>query len=213
MFSDLTEYFLGVSFITGLLGYLGKKVVETFLAARLKSHEQALQANLERHKSEFQLEIEREKARLQQLSNEHSVRFQDLHVRRAEIIEKIYADIFNLDLALRSLLREFQLVNEADPAQKIATIGKLHDELMRYFGPRGIFLSERSAEILDEMLTVTKDVFLDVSTYTADPNHPEYAQTMLERREQWESARQKYRQSFTKLKVELGAQFRRLIGS
>lgn len=191
---EIIEFLGGVAAISGVIAYLGKKAIDSFLAARL-----------EQHKSE-----------LQRIATEHSIRFQRLYAERAESIKDTYAKLVALDDALHSTLRPFQMVGEPTPAEKIKQLGGVFNDLRNYFLPRRIFLTEATSKLIDGVLAVSKEVYLDITTYPADPTDPNYdagnPQVTRERRELWEKARAAHAGEFARIKTDLETEFRRILG-
>jgi len=191
---ELIEFLGGAIAISAVVAYLGKKAIEAYLSGRL-----------EQHKSE-----------LQRLSTEHSVRFQKLHSERAEAIKELYGRLVSLDDSLQSTLRPLQMVGEPSLAEKIKELGTSFNELRNYFVPRRIFFTEDTAKLVDEVLGVAKDVYLDITTYPSDPTHPDYEaenpEVSRDRRELWRKARATHAGEFAAVKRSLEAQFRSILG-
>lgn len=186
-------FFGGATAISGLLAYLGKKSIESYLAGKLESHKN----NLER------------------IATEHSIRFQHLHSERATVVKDLYEKLVNLDESLYSTLRRFQAVGEADLEEKVGALGGNFNELRNYYLPKRIFLEESLCELIDKILDSAKDIFYDITTYainTGDHSY-RYDRELLEERHQfWKKARGIHENEVSKLKKNLENKFRNILG-
>ena len=81
----IIKFLFVVSGISGAFAFIGKKSVEAFLASR----------------------VEKYKSNLEKIETEHSIRFQQLHSERAQVIKVLYEKLVNLDLSLHSTLKLF----------------------------------------------------------------------------------------------------------
>jgi hypothetical protein len=159
--------------------------------------------------------LEKYKGDLQQATSEHSVRFQKLHAERAESIRDFYAYLSQLDQSLASTLARFQHASDKPLHEKISELALNFNVTREYFIPRRIFFEESTCVLVDRILDLAKGIFFDITTYEADPSHPQYAydrKLLLERAEFWEKARKAHENEFKELKHALEDNFRKLLG-
>jgi hypothetical protein len=189
----LAKFFLGGAFISGVLAYVGKRAVDAFFNSRTEIH----------------------KSELQRITTEHAIRFQKLHSERGEVIKELYAKLAVLDDQLHSTLRFLQIEGEPPLDEKVSKLQNQFNGLREYFSPRRIFFAEDVCRLVEEILDVARNIFLQVTTHRVDPKHPEYQHNrdlLKERHEFWEAARSAYKNQFTELRAKLEVEFRALLG-
>ena len=120
---SILKFFIGVGIISGAVAFIGKKIVEAFLAAK----------------------IEKYKSNLEKIAIEHSIRFQKLHSERAEAIKTLYEKLVDLDLSLNSTLKSFQPIEEPILEEKVNKLSKVHNEIYFFYLPKKIFLKKKFA--------------------------------------------------------------------
>jgi hypothetical protein len=191
--TEVVQFLGGATAISLTLAYLGRKAIEAYLNGRL-----------ERYRSD-----------LQRLATEHSVRFQSLHSERAQVLKEFYSKLVELDDALHSALRSFQLVGEEPLDAKVATLSRLFNELRAYFAPRRIFFEPQMCTEIDRLLEIAKGIFIDITVMPVDPSHPQYKYdraVLKERHEFWEKARKAHKNEFATIKAKIEEEFRKILG-
>jgi hypothetical protein len=201
---------------TGILAILVKSLVANSLNRDLEAYKSKVNADLEAHKSTLAKDVEAFKYSLQLATIEHQVRFSRLHDQRAQVIQKLYGKLVALDTAIHSVLKRFQMEGEASPEEKVREYGKLHNDLNEFFLPNRIFFDSETCRVIDAFLFLSRDTYFDITTYPIDPKSPEYQygprDLLKERHEYWEKARNVFDTDIQKLKEQLEAQFREMLG-
>lgn len=190
---QLIGFLGGTTAITALLAYLGKKAIEGFLSAKLESHKK----NLER------------------IAAEHTIRFQHLHSERAEVVKSLYQKLVLLDESLHSTLRRFQAVGEPSLVEKVNELGDRFNTFREFYLPNKIFLEENLCGTIDAILEAAKGVFFDITTYDVDTTNLSdryHSETLRERRDFWDQARNVHENEILTLKVRLENNFRIILG-
>src|SRR5579871_2678819 len=190
---EIVEFLGGAGLFATALGYVGKRAVDGFVAGRTEAY----------------------KSDLKRITTEHTIRFQRLHAERAAAIRALYSRLVTLDDLLHSTLRGFQAVGEPPLIEKVKSLSTSFNDLRVYFLPRRIFFAEPVCRVVDAMLELAKDMYLDITTYEVDPTHSTYQndrQLSKERRDQWNKARAIHAKDFADLKVRLEAEFREMLG-
>ena len=186
--------FLGSTTILSLvIAYLGRKVIEAYLAGRVEAY----------------------KSNLEKLTSEHAIQFQCLHTERAVVIKDLYPKLANLDDTFSSTLRQFQSVEGPSLAEKVNKLAGQFNDMREYFLPRRIFFEENTCVLVDSILELAKGVFLDITAYPIDPIAPEYRydrEILWERHEFWEKARASHKTEIAELKSKLEREFRSILG-
>lgn len=190
---------------TGILAILIKSLVSA-----------SLNKDLETYKSNLNKELEAFRGNLQIATIEHQVRFTKLHSERAEVIKKLYQKLALLDTAIHSVLKRFQKVGEADLEDKVREYSKLHNELNEFFLLNRIFFDDNVCKVIDNLLFLSRDTYIDITTYPIDPTSAEYKygprELLSERHEYWEKARAVFEKDIKNLKEQLETQFREMLG-
>jgi len=144
---------------------------------------------------------------------EHSIRFQKLHTERAEAIKDLYQKLVDLDLALHSVLKSFQHVGEPTIEEKVKKLSQKHNELFFFYLPRKIFFDKDVCTLMDSLVEISRDVFIDITTYPLDPKEIQFDRGLLqERHDYWEKARAAHQNQITQLKEKLEDRLRDILG-
>ena len=150
--NELAQYAFGVTAITGLLAFLGKKGIEAFLSGRLEKH----------------------KAELQRAATEHSIRFQQLHTERAEVIRDLYSKVSTLDIAMKDALKAFHSAPEPALGTKVDAVRTALNSIIDFYPSRRIFLEEDLCSILDSLINESGSVYINITSHPVDPTSREY---------------------------------------
>jgi hypothetical protein len=201
---------------TGILAILIKSLVVNSLNRDLEAYKSKLNSDLELHKTTLTKDIEEFKSSLQVAAIEHQVRFSKLHDKRAQVIQDLYGKLVILDTAMHSVLKRFQQVGETSLEEKVREYGRLHNELNEFFLPNKIFFGNETCRIIDSLLLLSRDTYFDITTYPIDPSSVEYQsgprELLSERHTYWEKARKVFETDICKLKEQLEAEFRVMLG-
>jgi hypothetical protein len=190
---SIFKFFLGMASISGVFAYVGKKIVDVYLASKLESF----------------------KSTLEKSGVEHSIRFQKLHSERAEVIKELYEKLIGLDLALNSTLKAFHPVGEPQIEEKIKALSKIHNEIYYFYLPKKVFFEKSMCNLLDDLFLKCRAIFIDVTTYPPDTQNIQYKydrSLLQDRHEFWEKARGSYQDEISTLIESLENEFRKIIG-
>lgn len=190
---SLLRYLTWIAGISAALAFIGKKTVEAFLNSR----------------------IEKYKSNLEKIATEHSIRFQQLHTERAQVIKEMYQKLVDLDLALSATLKAFHHVSEPSIEEKVNAVSKAHNDLYYFYLPKKIYFEKSLCSLLDTIIENSKDVFIDITTYPLDPTSIEYKYDralLKERHEYWDKARKTHSSEICQLKEKLEDEFRNILG-
>lgn len=189
----IIKFLFGVAGISGAFAFIGKKSVEAFLASR----------------------VEKYKSNLEKIATEHSIRFQQLHSERAQVIKVLYEKLVNLDLSLLSTLKLFQSAKEPNLEEKIKSLSKKHNELFYFYLPKKIFFDKHICDLLDSIMEKAKKVFIGITINPINTQNIEYKydpELLKERYELWDKGRNIFQNEITQIKKELEDKFRNLLG-
>lgn len=106
--SQVLTILIPTLWITAILGYLGKLIIDKTLDVGIERYKGSLSKELETHKSELNKEIESYRANLQLIVLEHQIRYSKLHEDRGIAIKEIYSVLVNLKNRLEYFKTVFQ---------------------------------------------------------------------------------------------------------
>lgn len=190
---QIIEFLGGTTVFGAVVAYLGKVAIEAFVSGRVEAY----------------------KSELQRASLEHSVRFERLHLERAEAIKDLYAKLVSLDDALTDALRAFIRTGDTSIEERVQRVASSFNDLRDYFHPRRIFFETETCFSVEEILELAKGIFFEITTLETNPTHEQYRfdrELLLERHQFWEKARASHKNEFPQVRAKLEAQFRSLLG-
>ncbi len=190
---EIIKFLGSITGISAFLIFSSKKAIKAFINAKIENY----------------------KSNLEKITIEHSIRFQKLYTERAEAIKELYKKLVDLDLSLHSTLKAFHHISEPDLEEKVKTLSHKHNNLYFFYLPRKIFFEKDVCSLMDTIIEISRDVFIDITTYPIDPNDIEYKvdkDLLQERHKYWEKARKLHQNEITQLKEKLEDKFRTILG-
>jgi hypothetical protein len=190
---EIIEFLGGAAVFGAVIAYLGKAAIDAYISGRVAAF----------------------KEELQRLTTEHSVRFQRLHSERAEAIRDFYVKLAQLEATLSSTLAPFQPAGDDPLPTKVQAVADQYNQAQAFFLPRRVFFEERTCVLVDQVFSIVRGVFIDITEHEVDTHHLTYRHnpaSLKERHESWKRARSTYEQEFSKLKQTLEDDFRSLLG-
>lgn len=126
--------------LTGIMIFLAKNTISERIKNSIKSeYEQKLETHKAQLKASSDREIEKLRAELNLTATEHQVRFSDLHIKRAEIIGRVYEQfvvLFNSGTAFSSPIQSGNVDREV---QFRTSMNHIH-EFYQYFDRNRIYI-------------------------------------------------------------------------
>jgi|SRR5215204_1643085 len=107
---------------------------------------------------------------LQWRSTEQQVRYTGLHERRARVLERLYALLYETDLAFKRWVVPF---SGYDKAQQMEEVAQRYNALVDYYYPHALWLEKETQERLKTLIETMKSVFEDFSVLpqSGNPSH------------------------------------------
>lgn len=130
----------GTTGAIAVLGWVGVKVFDSFVAARGDAFRAKLQHDAEAHKAD-----------LERASKEHSVRFERLHDKRAEAIEDLHKHLYGLRTMLKHVAAE--PVDEAAVDRALDSLSNLMPTILGKFEQYTIYLPSGLCNKIETMLS------------------------------------------------------------
>lgn len=175
-FNELLKNLINSATILALLGFLGKKVIETYLDKRMEQHKQKLNQDIETVKN-----------KLNMMATEHQIRYSKLHEERAEIIKQLYSSITLYESYLRSYIR---VINDSEFHERSEDwkggITKSLPAILKLYNYNKIYFNKMTCKTLDEFLIKAGDITrkvmeLDsIEKFSNDPQIQNELQTIVE---------------------------------
>jgi hypothetical protein len=188
---------------------VGSAVYLLFRRAARKSIDAFFDRQLEKFRSELQSDRERSleelRASLGNASFEHQTRFQRLHERRADAIERLYRTIISAERAMEARIANSSYKGVADGSSVAIAIGMLQST----FEANRIFLGADTVQQIDKYLLDLKKIDEDLFFFVLAEN-PEGQPYPVSATEQ--KAFQEALAGVSTLRQGLEARFRTMLG-
>lgn len=120
-----------------------------------------------------------------------------------------------IDTALYSVLKAFQLVSDKTIEEKVKTLAQKHNDLYFFYLPKKIYFEKDLCKHMDDIILSARDIFIDITTFPINPEDTEYnfnRELLLERHEYWEKARNAHKDEIMPLMEKLEDRFRNILG-
>ena len=202
---------VGTISITGLIGYLGKKLIETYLTQRVEKYKADLESESKLQKVELDQKLENYKAELTRINFEHQIRFSKLHVDRAEAIKELFRRLVRLQDSMESLMRRIQFVGERPIIEKLAESGRLGNEFLDFFKENELIFNEGTGKLIyainDQFLSAWRD--FNLAEQFKDVHDPDLIQDVYKKR--LKAYDETLMTEVPKIKGELITEFRKIL--
>lgn len=163
--------FLGLSatvsvLITGIIGYLGQKIIEQILSKDLEKFKDRLESENQKSKIQFEKEIESYKAGLD-IAN---IRQSKLYTKRIDIIEELYQKLvvfqnsmLDMTLPFREITGKDKKEVEKEELERVAATTSLGNDFLQFYQKNKIYFDVNICELVDKIQTGLKQSHNDYS--------------------------------------------------
>ncbi len=201
-----------ISAISGVVIYIGKRVIDKTLDAGLEKYKGILAKDLETHKATLSIKSEEFKANLQLLNLEHQIRYSKLHEERGKSIKDVYELLIDLQEKLEYFTTIFQGPNWiTDLARENAAI-ESRTTLLKYFQRNRIYYPNVICSLIDEILERSNKIIIDMSvakiTAETASSGPERALA----KESWREANYRVTSEIISARDKLQLEFKKILG-
>jgi hypothetical protein len=142
MWQEIINNFISVTSVSIVIVYLSKILI----------------SNL------FSKDLEKFKNNLEKEAFSYRVRYEKMHLRRAEAIEEIYRRMVKTYRAFRSYVHPMQSSKESQEA-KGGEVAKIANDFSDYYEENRIFIDEDLAQKIDKLSDVFRKVWGEFETY------------------------------------------------
>jgi len=170
---------------------------------------QLLSRDIEKYKLSRETELERFKADLQKTSFEHQTRYQNLHVKRAEVIAELYRLLVQAEHDAISLANPFQ--NSAEPSQneKRVQAYKSGTMLFEFFEQNRIYFKQESCERVSSFINGLYNALSEFNIVIDSLENQRGGKTKIE---YWANVWEKLTKELPPIKAEIEKEFREILG-
>lgn len=171
---------------------------------------QLLSRDIERFKANRETELERFKSDLQRSSFEHQTRYQNLHVKRAEIIAELYSVLVQAEHDAISLTYPDQGNSEPSQAEKIKGALKSAKILYDCFEKNRIYFKPESCEKIADFIQGLSESLVEFNNQVLA--HHTHQDDQKEKIEKWGEIWAKLTTELSSIKNEIEHEFREILG-
>jgi len=186
-----------------VLGFLGRSLIQQFLAKDIEGFRSRLQAD-------SNIAIEKLRADLRQAAVEHEVRFSRLHEKRAEVLATLYGLLVEAVWEAESFANPAEFPGEPDKKQKYVTAMNAVAAYFRFFDKHRIFLPAALCDSLEAFAKALRTPMIKFSVYLKI-EHP-IPKTTDEMMNAWDAAWNSVKNDVPLLRAALENEMRKLLG-
>lgn len=194
--------FLSSTAITGLVGYLAKKIIDKYL-----------EHGLEKYKADLQLDTEKYKSELKRIELEHQIKYSKLHEERAQTIKELYSFLIDLQKHLILFTTPFQGQDWTTDTERENDTKEVFERINQFFLKNRIYLSLPVCDKIQGILTDSWGIIVQMSVTKRSAQYnttgPEKAQSLKE----WQSLYSKIGKEIDTARLSLEDEFRKIIGA
>lgn len=185
MSNELLRFFIGTLGVSGVITFLGKKIIE----------------------NSFLKSLEKYKTDLEKTKYEHQVRFGKLHEERAVVIKELFKKLVSVEKTMGSFFAFFEPAGEKLTKEEKGKIAADHfNNFIDYFAFNEIYFKDDITELVNKIISEIEDAWYKFITYPSykkidyflpDPKLGEIEQKKIE---YWIDAWKKIKESLPPLK-------------
>jgi len=214
---DSIKYIVTILFstlgISSIIIYLGKRFIDKSLELGVEKYKNTLDKDLETHKLELSKQSDAFKAELKISELEHQIKYSKLHEERALTIKQLYSLLIELQTFLGHLTSPFQGPEWTTDTKREIDARLALDNFKNYFLQNRIYFSIGLCDKIDAILKLGWDIIVEMSvtkvTAVYNSTGPERADSL----NKWHEQDVKVKSEINSARLDLEAEFRKLIGS
>jgi hypothetical protein len=184
--------------VLAIIGFVAKSIFTQFMSR-----------DIERVKSSHEVELEKFKASLQQSALEHQVRYQSLHIKRAEVIAELYKLLVRAVQDVNSLASPFQGAGEPPQEEKQRTASQSGRALNDFFEQNRIYFKPESCNRIANFIWKLYKAIIDFTPVLNDLANPHFPQKRVEK---WGKVWKELTEELPPIKTEIEQEFREILG-
>lgn len=139
--NDIVKFFLSVSTIGVIVGYLAKVIVDKILDARIEKYKSGLNNESEKFKSE-----------LNRINIEHQIKYSRLHEERAQKIKVLHDILYEAEIKLRHLTSTNQGSEWLEDDDRAKSVKEKITELTEALELNRIYFPDELCEKIENMI-------------------------------------------------------------
>ncbi len=206
------------TFLYGILRF----AINKFTEVGLIKYKSSLDQDMARHKAELDMGLEKHKADLSRITEEHKIRFEHLHLGRAEIIKNLHTKICTCEDAL------YHLTTLAQGPEWVSDNNIRHQnalneiaEFLQAIRAARLFLPPKICTQLEELRIFAINIVFNMRTARIQQESNEqvlkWYKTVSNRQldspiTSWAEAERKVREDFKENREQIESEFRKILG-
>lgn len=206
-----TIIFTTISF-TGILGYLGKLIINKSFDFGIEKYKGKLSKELESHKSELDKEAESYRANLQLISLEHQIRYSKLHEERGIAIKEIYSLLVQLKNKLEYFTSVFQGPDWTSDIDREKAAIEAQNNLLKFFQTNRLFFSDKICSQVDHIIKLSWGIIVDMNVAKIEATEALSGPERADAKRKWQEANSKVTSEMNTAMRALEKEFKALIG-
>ena len=187
----------------GIIGFIVKKLFETYLAK-----------NVDKYRSQLDKETDIFKHQLQLITQEHQIKYFKLHNDRAEVIKELYQKLIIMEEAMRSYMAKYKPA-DSDNEQLQKKASEFAISFFLFFHQNEIFFDDVICSLIKEIDEIYVEAWNKYSFHNtkediqiASDNNLYRTKRIEELKSVWDTINKK----IPPIKTEIANQFRNLLG-
>jgi len=212
LFNQIFTVIISTIGITGILGYLGKLIIDKSFDLGIERYKGNLSRELETHKSELIKETESYRANLQIIGLEHQIRYSKLHEDRGIAIKEIYSLLVKLKNKLEYFTTVFQGPDWTSDIDREKAAIEAQNNLFKFFQTNRLFFSDKICSQLDHIIQLSWGIIVDMNVAKIEATEALSGPERADAKRKWQEANSKVTSEMNTAMRALEKEFKALIG-
>lgn len=201
-----------ISALSGVMIYIGKRVIDKTLDVGLEKYKSTLSKDLESHKAELTQKTEEFKANLQIIGLEHQIRYSRLHEQRGQSIKELYDLLIDLEDKLEYFTTIFQGPDWTTDQEREKEAVESHKKLSNYFRRNQIYYPEAICSLINELLPTSWKIIVDMSVAKLTGVNAFTGPEKVLAKKEWQAANSRVTSEIVVAKNKIQKEFKALLG-
>jgi len=196
IWSELIKFLFGTAFISGLIAYLGRKIIDNY----------------------FSRGVEKYKTELEKIKFEHEVKFAKLHEERALVIKELFSKLVTAENSFGSFVAIFEPVGQLPKEEKGKIAAEDFNNFVEYYRLNEIYFSDEISELFYKIINEIRDAWYKFVMYPSykKTEHflpdPQLAELEKKKIDNWIAAWKTTKEDLPPLKKKLKRELQKLLG-
>ncbi|WP_368502759.1 hypothetical protein AB3N04_00015 (plasmid) [Alkalihalophilus sp. As8PL] len=199
--------------IIGLISYLVKLMLSSWLERKLDTHRNKLEKETERYRMQIDKELQIHRLELEKGAYEHQINYSKLHNDRAEAIKILYVKLTQVHESMKELFNIFQMNGDTPKQEKAKSAATNYNELIKFYLENLIYFDQETCRLFEAIRDSYKELYDEFTNYDIHITHnTDDIATSQEKRKIWIDCWKSIKNDIPPLQDKLVDEFRRLLG-